>query len=358
MNLHISSIILTLACVAGLLRAQTPDIPHPATARFHEARKAAEAAYRENLEALADYYDAFLKTRADAFQSRGKLEPLLLILAERETVEETLAPGGAEVPPEVTGARRVFAERRREMEEAHRARLMELREAYVSALNSAMERLAREGRIDDAKALEEEKGRMEARLAEAAGDPGPLEKRPGPNLLPGGDFDQADEGEWHVEAPGGRNKTGFHQERNSGGNQTLRLEQDADRNLGIYRKVEVKRGTPYRLTWKARMLSPWEKDILLRGKGRCFLGLQVPESRWDSLSPLQQKELSRREGAGREPPPDTGWRQESATLVPGKWMSEFYIRVSKGEGEFLIDDIELREILPPESGEDPPPGDT
>jgi len=131
-------------------------------------------------------------------------------------------------------------------------------------------------------------------------------------------------------------------------NQTFRFEQHESRWIGVSRHIRLKPGATYRVTWRARLLRPWRDGIELRGKGRYQMGFRIPARIFNAMPPLEQEKYRMSIRFSRQPPPDREWRDYRATLTAYPLQEIFFISVSAGEGEMLIDDIRIREILPPE----------
>jgi len=116
----------------------------------------------------------------------------------------------------------------------------------------------------------------------------------------------------------------------------------------VRRVVDLKENRTYRVSWRARMLRPWREGVAMRGKGRYSIGFRIPPDVLNAMPPFQRQEARPRVVVGMDPPPDREWREFSQDIKTEPLMTLLILRASDGEGDFLIDDIQIREILPPE----------
>lgn len=315
--------------------------------QYASAVQEAREAHAARMEQLDLMYQNHLERLIAAAQPRGDIESIVLFLDEKENT----GAGGDHA--DLVNARQSLYAQRSRFEERLRGKLLRIEERYKEMLEAEMSSLTREGRIEDAMALndalEEVRGRIEAlRPPEPEKPDEPETPRVGDNIFPQGDME--DEDRWRVSSPGGRNRTGFHSEsRHETGaaarNQTLRFDMHENRRGSAHHRVPLRNGQTYQLTWRARLLRPWRQGIELRGKGHYMIGVRINGSQWRAFTPQQQLQIRRYRRFQITPPDSTDWESHSRTFEAGPHMDEFFITVSSGEGDFLIDDVEIRPIL-------------
>ncbi len=339
---------LALLCPFWAVHGQSS--PSPLLDAYNQALEEAQSGYEAQIEKLGAFYVNYLEDLARKAQQEGDLEALIVLKAEQQAIQEQGQPPEGMASPAVKKSREAFLAHAKKLEQDHAAKKADLDRMLLENLEQEITRLTRAGQIEDAQSLRS----LQKDLLGEQTPPTPTpEEKPtvtlGPNVLPNGSFDDAPERAWRISSPGGRNKTGLYQEPNSGMNMVLRLEQEDRHRAGAQHHIRLKTGQTYRLRWRTRLLRPWRTGIELRGKGHYKIGLRIPGNIWNAWTEVEQRKHRHRVDVGRQPPPDREWRWEEAELkVHNKYMTELFIYASNGEGDFLIDDLEIRELIPPE----------
>jgi len=347
-------ILISFLALAGLLSSASTAFAQPPGSplldSYEKALADAEAAHQTQKAKLVEFYVNYLEDLARKSQQEGDLETLIVLKAEQQATREQGQPPGEPAGPVVETARTAFLSHAKKLEEELAGKKAALELTLLENLEQEISRLTREDQIEEARKLQEIQKELLAKQAPPTPTPSPKPKEKlGPNLFANGSFDDAPEGAWRVNAPGGRNKSGIYQEPNSGMNLVFRIEQSERANPSAYHAVPLKAGKTYRIRWRIRMLRPWRSGIELRGKGNYRMGFRIPGRVWNAWPEAEQMKHRHRIDFARQPPPDREWRWMQANLkVINKYQTEFYVNASRGEGDFLIDDIEIREILPPE----------
>lgn len=353
MNHLISLPSLLVFCLIAPLHADPGnDSTPPWMAGYREALKSARTQTREKLGELATMYQSHLRTLQRAAQAEGDLESLIVLKKEEEAVKASGAPGEFAPAGGLADARRVYAKQRAELEKERDRRLYEIHKTFVEmAENHLADQLDEHGDTLETmkRAVQEAKSRLAALSPDPVEEekPAPPPERLGANILASGDVDSANERGWRVANPGKRNKTGWYQEPNSGRNMVFRFEQNERSRVGVARNIKLKPGTTYRITYRARLLRPWKDDVALRGKGNYRMGFRIPGHIYNAMPLAVRRKHRRRVAFTRQPPPDREWQDYRGKLTAHPRQSVFYIHASDGEGDFLIDDIQIRPILPP-----------
>lgn len=313
------------------------------TAAIQEAREA----HALRMEHLQRMYHNHLDRLIAAAQPRGDIESIVLFLDEKET----LGSGGNH--PELNSARQSLTAQQTRLETQFREDVLRIEQRYGEALEAEIASLTRAGRLEEAMALSQTlagvRERQEALRPREEEEPAePEGPRLGDNIFPRGNME--DDGRWRISNLGGRNRTGFHSEsrHETGGparNQTIRFEMHERRGAHASHPVQLRDGQEYQITWRARQLRPWRQGIELRGKGHYMVGFQIGDRRWRTFTPEQQLAIRRQRRKQITPPDTTEWQTYTRTVLAGPHMDEFFISVSPGEGDFLIDDVEIRPIL-------------
>lgn len=342
---------LLLASTIVPLRAQ--EKPDPLVARRLAAVQAAEAAHQERRVDLANRYAEYVdRLRAQA-QEEGELDLTLALIDEVKSARSRQQPSDAEPPDSIRQGRDMFLQQTAELERALREDLRRIDTQYAQALDQRIQELTREGDIDAAKRMADEKRSVDERLtASAPTVPQPTpeaeqkEVKLGPNLLGGGSFSD-DTPAWRLHVPGGeRNRSEIYSEPNSNRNKALRIHQHSQSPFHALQGIRLEAGKTYQITWRARLIRAWRPGIETRGKGSYAMGFLIPNSIFNAMPLAEQAKHRQRVDFSLHPPPSLEWQTYSRTLKAYPLMSAFVISASAGEGEFLIDDIEVREILP------------
>jgi hypothetical protein len=350
----ISSFLLFAVLCPSLLTAQDTAVEN-----FKKVYEDTLEVQRELFEIqkgrLVEYYVNYLEKLAREMQDAGDLESLIVIKAEQKTVQEGGEVSPAEDVEALKMAQGLYREQLAKLQNELTEKEVTVKKSFIEKGSQAVTELTRQNQVEEAKRLDEFLKEIEGEIAEFAPPPpeepkAPLEKL-GPNLLPDGNFEEAEERHWRVSRTGRDNKTGLYQEPNSGMNKTIRMEQDERHKQGIVRSIKLEPGKTYRITWRARMLRPWRSGVELRGKGSYSMGFMIPRNIWSGWGPLEQQKNRSITNFHRQPPPDREWRTYTTTLKASPWQGEFIMQASPGEGDFLIDDIRVQEILPPEKEE-------
>ncbi len=354
MNLRTSCCILLSLIIASSgapLRAQ--ENSNALDARHRGAVQAAQAAHQERRVALANRYAEYVdRLRAQA-QEEGELDLTLALIDEVRSARTRQKPADAEAPANLRQGRDIFLQQLADLERGLQEELRRIDTQYVQALDQQIQESTRAGDIEAAKSVSETKRTVEERLA-ASAPPAPqptpvpekTEVQLGPNLLPGGTFNE-DAPNWRLHIPQGeRNRSEIYSEPNSNRNKALRIHQHSEIPIYAGQGIRVEAEKTYQITWRARLVRAWRPGIETRGKGSYAMGFVIPDHIFNAMPLAEQAKHRQRVDFSLHPPPSLEWQTYSRTLKAYPLMSAFVISASAGEGEFLIDDIEVREILP------------
>lgn len=346
MKILISSLALAaLVSPLGSSLAQEPDSP---ILKAHaQSLEQAELTYQEQVQKLQVLYVNHLDKLAVSAQQDGDLKSWIVLKEEQKSTQENGRPPEEAADPAVEKARKVFLDQSAKLETDLANKRSELEKNLLSNLEAEVQRLTRSGEIDQAQVLQDYRKKLLAAQPKPEEPKKKAEVRLGPNLLAQGSIDGADD-KWRIGAPRGRNKTGVYQEPNSGMNMTLRFEQTERAALGSHTGIRLKPGKTYQVSWRVRLLRPWKAGIELRGKGNYRMGFRIPGNIWRGFTDAQRAKHRHASGFSRQPPPDREWREYKHNIKAYNLQSEFYVNASRGEGDFLVDDIQVREILPAE----------
>ena len=342
------SLILFFGHACLTLLAQE-DGALPLTRQYRAAVRQAHGAHEERTAQLMQMYMAHLDRLIESAQPRGEIEKIVLYLDEKEN------PGVGAPPRELQAIRQSLSQQQDRLEQERRKELLRIETYYANTLEREIQEKTRAGDIDAAVALTEELKESRERLAllvpeqdEEQEETG-RELRLGPNILGDGNLDDANEDHWRFSSPGERNRTGFHTQtrQQAGGrrNKVLRFQQDERRVVTVTRSVNLKTDATYLLRWRVRLNTPWRHGIELRGKGRYYIGFRIPSHIWTRLPEARRVQLRPIAQRGYYLPDDTEWKVMETRLRASEQMSVLHISVSSGEGDLLIDDIEIMEIL-------------
>lgn len=286
---------------------------------------------------------------------RGDIESIVIYQ------DEKAEPGTQPPTPALETARATLDAQREQIEQERAQEIRALAAIYLERLEHTVREYTRAGDLDRAIAASE---RIEAVRQKTEGNPvsdadGIDPSLLGPNLFPQGDFDAAPSDAWIQRIPrGGNNRSGFHIDTRAGHtrerNTVLRIHQDESRSVFFSHPVSLEAGKRYQLSWRTSMARPWRSGVELRGKGDYRIGVRIDDSQITQLSEEEQMLLRRSAEHTIAPPPSLTWQRHTVLLEPGPFMNHLFIRASRGEGEFLIDDLELREILDPGQPRQPP----
>ncbi|MCC5850501.1 MAG: hypothetical protein JJU29_20635 [Verrucomicrobia bacterium] len=349
MKFQISVIMILQLCFLTLFAQENGELP--LTQQYQTAVRQARSAHEARTEQLMQMYTAHLDRLIESARPRGEIEKIVLYLDEKEN------PGVGDTPRELLSVRQSLTQQRERLENELQKELLRIETYYANALEREIQEKTRAGDIGRAVALTEILKESRERLALL--EPGDEEDQPttrdlrlGPNILRDGNLDDANEDHWRFTVPGERNRTGFHTEsrQEAGGqrNKVLRFQQDERRAAGVSRSINLKANTTYLVRWRVRLNAPWRHGIELRGKGTYNIGLRIPSRTWQRLPEARRLQLRPVAQRGFYLPDNTQWRVMETRLLAREEMSEFFISVSSGEGDLLIDDIEIMEILPDE----------
>jgi len=303
--------------------------------------------HNERWEQLLVSYRNHLDRLIAESRPRGDIESIVIYL------DEKAEPGTQPPTPALEMARAALDTQRERMERERNEELRNMATIYLERLEQQVRDHTRAGDLEKAIAASE---RMEAVRDQLAGRPagadGVDSAHLGPNLFPQGGFDQVRAEHWVRRIPGrDTNRSGFHIDTRAGQsrdrNTVLRIHQDETRTVFFGHPLALEAGRLYQLSWRASMARPWRSGVELRGKGHYRIGFQIDDGQYNQLSEEDQVLLTRRADHSVEPPPSTAWEHHAVVLEPGPHMNQLFIRASRGEGEFLIDDIVVREILTP-----------
>lgn len=346
MRIQNSVWMFLILMTAGLSRA---DVLHR---QYTEALSQAEEMAQLQKQQIVLAYLRHLDSLISAAQPRGDIESIVVYLDEKEN------PGAGEAPPTLVPVRAVLDQQFQRIDGELLSRRLGITEQYIQALQRQIETHVRANEVEQASALSPrlEEARAElARLrppAEPDPEPSQPELRLGPNLLPGGNFEDGAEERWRLTIPPNtRNRTAFFSESNfatggAGRNRVLRLEQDSRHTVGATHRIRVNPDTDYLISWNVRLTRPWRPGIELRGYGSYEVGFVVSSGALRHIPLAQQPQVRRRATRQVSVPREQEWTPQSIRVRAHPHMDTFEIAVSSGEGEWVIDDIEVREILP------------
>lgn len=333
------SLLLTLLC------ARADDLSD----QYQAAVDRIHARHDEKHEQLLNSYRNHLDRLIAESQPRGDIEAIAVYLDEKE------APGTQSPTPALEMARAALDTQRQRMETERNEELQNMANIYLERLEQQVRDFTRAGDLENAIAasqrIEAVQNQLAGRLPDANPD-GIDHANLGPDLFPEGQFDSATPEKWVQRIPGdGQNRSGFHIDTRAGmsrdRNTVLRIHQDERRPVFFGHPLPLEPGKRYQLSWRVSMARPWRSGIELRGKGHYQIGFQIEDSRFILLPEQDQVLLPRNAAQSLEPPPSTEWEQHSVILEAGTHMNQLFIDASRGEGEFLIDDIRVREVLTP-----------
>jgi hypothetical protein len=325
-----------------------PQQPQSLLQSYQQAVSELESDFSLRREKLIAFYLEHLETLARQAQQQGDLERLIVLKAEQDQTRERGLPPETDPPAGLEQVRDTLKQHMQTLSGEQAAARQRLDTLFLQRVDPELERLQGADQPQAAAALLEIKTVLLAQQAPAPTPEPEPEVRLGPNLFPNGSIDTAPDGAWRVQAPGGRNKSGLYQEPNSGMNMTLRFEQTERHQPSVHHPLKLKPGARYRVRWRTRLLVPWKSGIELRGKGYYRIGFRIPGHLWNAMTEAEQMKHRHRVDFARQPPPDREWRWMEEEIRVGPKQEELYISASQGEGDFLIDDLEIREILPPE----------
>jgi len=277
-------------------------------------------AHEERLAELFSEYRKQLDERFRAPETQGDIELMVLIADERDD------PGSGPPPIELLGERdhlqwgRLRAERTRQRDILNRlvARLAEADVHEIPQLQSAIET-------------------METKIA------GPLL---GECILPADAFSPAQRLEWRILIPRGRsmNRTGLEAAEGEQTAPVLRIHQDERQPLLINRDLPLLQGADYELTWQARLDLERTGGDSVPVAGAYSIGFGVSDRRFQSL-PAEEKANLIRTVLEIAPAPQHGeWQEQRGVLRAGRHMNQLILRISSGEGEWKIRNLEIRRI--------------
>ncbi len=315
--------------------------------QYQAAVERIHSRHNERWEQLLSSYRNHLDRLIAEAQPRGDIESIAVYLDEKEE------PGTQPPTPALETARAALDTQRERMESERNEELRKMADIYLERLEQQVRDFTRAGDLEKAIAAS---NRMQAVRDQLAGrspgadgvDPASL----GPNLFPQGSFGQVQAENWVQRIPGrDTNRSGFHIDTRAGEsrerNTVLRIHQHEHRPVFFGHPLTLEEGRRYQVSWRVSMARPWRSGIELRGKGHYQIGFQIDDHQFNGLSEQDQVLLSRRSAHSLEPPPGSAWEHHAVVLEAGRHMNQIFIDASRGEGEFLIDDIEVRAIFQP-----------
>lgn len=321
--------------------------------QYQEALDRLTQSHDQRVQQILHAYRSHLDGLIAAAQPRGDIEAIVVYLDEKE------APGEAEPDERLRTLRILLTEQIRQVEDGRRRELLHLETQYVRGLELRLAEALRSG--DDARVRDIEERLESARLRVAEWTPPepepepeappPPERKYGPNLIPDGNFEEGGEDHWRLNVPGNtRNRSGFYSDTSGGPqrNRVLRVHQDSDRAIVIRRRVALAANTEYEISWRSRLSRPWRSGIELRGYGTYDISFRISEPAFARLPVNVQQSSRARVTRTRQPPRHTEWMTHAVDLRAFPHMDILEIRVHPGEGEWYIDDIMIRAILPTE----------
>jgi hypothetical protein len=305
------------------------------------------ARHDEQWEQLLVRYREHLDRLIAEAQPRGDIESIAVYLDEKEE------PGTQPPTPALEMARAALDTQQARMERERDEELRNMANIFLERLEQQVRDYTRAGDLESAIAAS---NRMQAVRDQLAGrtpgaggvDPANL----GPNLFPQGNFERVRAENWVQRIPGrDSNRSGFHIDTRAGEsrerNTVLRLHQHERQPVFFGHSLGLQEGKKYQVTWRVSMARPWRSGIELRGKGHYEVGFRISDGQFAQLGEQDQVLLRRTRSHSAEPPPSSAWVHKAVVLEAGPRMDQLFISASRGEGEFLIDDIEVREILDP-----------
>ncbi|MCC5842794.1 MAG: hypothetical protein JJU05_00945 [Verrucomicrobia bacterium] len=334
-------ITLLAALAPSTLHADSLDAQYQAAVdRIHDQ-------HNERWEQLLVSYRNLLDRLIAESQPRGDIESIAIYLDEKEE------PGTQPPTPALEMARAALDTQREQMEGARNEELRNMADIYLERLEQRVRDHTRADELEQAIAAWNRMEEVREQLAGlTAGADGVNPANLGPNLFPQGGFDQVRAENWVRRIPGGdTNRSGFHIDTRAGQsrdrNTVLRIHQDERSSIFFGHPLSLEEGRRYKVSWRVSMARPWRSGIELRGKGRYQIGFQIDDTQFSLLNEQDRALLSRRATHSLEPPPGSAWDHHAVVLEAGPNMNQLFIEASRGEGEFLIDDIEVREIQSP-----------
>lgn len=344
MSLRIVIRVLTLIFLSFTLPSLQADSLEE---QYQAAVERIHSRHNERWEHLLTSYRNHLDRLIAEAQPRGDIESIAVYLDEKED------PGTQLPTPALEMARASLDAQQQRMESERNEELRNMANIYLERLEQQVRDYTRAGDLETAIAasnrIKAVRSQLEGRAATADGiDPASL----GPNLFPQGSFDQVRTENWVRRIPGrDTNRSGFHIDTRAGEsrerNTVLRIHQDERRPVFFGHPLPLEAGRRYQLSWRVSMARPWRSGIALRGKGHYQIGFQIDDAHFRTLDEQDQILLTRRSDHSLEPPPASAWEHHAVVLEAGQHMNQLFINASRGEGEFLMDDIEVREILAP-----------
>lgn len=322
----------------------------PFIEQFEVAFARARTAHEERTETLLTAYRAHLDRLIAAAQPEGDIESIVVFLDEKAN------PGVGPADPRITQLRGTLQQQMERIQAQWSQDQIGLLTRLTTGLGTLVQEATRGGDLERAQQLRDRMIEAETRIAALQPDPAAATqqtaRRLGDNLLPSGDFEERADDRWRFRIPdSNRNRSGIYTEsraetRTANRNRALRLQQHESSELRITHPVSVQAGQQYEISWRARLLTPWRHGIELRGHGSYHMGFHIPHHRFQTLSLLEQASVRRSATTRIEPPMSTEWERKSVTVQAHPHMIEFILTVSSGEGDWLIDDLQIRPVLP------------
>lgn len=333
--------LLPLTVLPFMLRGEALFDQYDAAVRRIQARHA------EQWDPLVANYRNYLDRLIAEAQPRGDIESIAVYLDEKER------PGSQTPTAALEAARGTFDTQRARIEKERDTELHHIASLFVERLEEMVRERTRAGDLDSAITAWNRKQEVREKLdGLSSADGGRAAGTLGPDLFPEGRFERVRAEDWVKRTPGGdANRSGFHIDTRAGQsrqrNTVLRLHQDERSPVFFAHPVPLEPGRQYQVSWRTSMARPWRTGIELRGKGTYEIGFQIGGAELNQIEPRQRALLSRRAAVTRAPPPGAAWESHSVVLEAGPHMNQLFIQASPGEGEILIDNIEVREILSP-----------
>ncbi len=337
---------MALLCALALSLGAQAQSPDPLVTQHAAALNQARADFQEKRIALFDRYALYVEGLLKAAQEEGDLDTYLVLrdeishAREKRTLPETPPPLGLDK------AREILSSELETLQETREQTVERINTLYVAALETRIQELTREENLAAALELSGIRDRVAERLTPAP-RPGRPPPRLGPNLVAGGSFDDEAADGWALRIPGGeRNRTEIYSEPNSNRNKALRIHQHSSGHIRVSRGIPLKEGAKYQVRWRARLLKPWRPGAEIRGTGGYSIGFEIPGDIYNALPPPDQMNILQQVFFHTAAPSRTEWQSYSRTLRAQPFSTTLILHFSPGEGEFILDDLEINEILP------------
>jgi len=357
MNIRNSSktILCGLLLLGGVpLRAEALD------EQYRQAAERLAQSHEQRVQQILGAYRQHLDSLIAGAQPRGDIESIVVYLDEKAN------PGEGAADTRIRGIRAILTEQLQRLESGQNQEQLQLETQYVRGLELRLAEALRNTDDERVHHIEERLGMARRRLAEltppsesdaepSSPPASPPDRRLGPDLIPDGNFEDGGEDWWSVQIrPNTRNRSGFVSDSGIRGdrNRVLRVQQDERHTILVQRRVGLTEGTRYEISWRSRLSRDWRFGIELRGYGTYDMGFRIAHNTFERLPDDVQKSIRDHQRGHTlrkiNPPRDSEWVTHTVNLTAYAHMDMLEIRINPGEGEWLIDDISIRAILPRE----------